>query len=304
MRLLVTGASGLLGFRIVEKALERGWEVVAVYNRHEIPLSHKNLRKVRLDISKSIYLEDLILKTRPDIIVHSAAYTDVDGCEINRDYAWRVNVEATRSVVLAARVVRSYLVHVSTDYVFDGEKGMYKEEDTPYPINYYGLTKLVAEQLVKNRDLLYCVVRPSAIYGWGPGKRNFATFVVEKLAKGERIKALVDQFVSPTLNSLLADAILEIAELKPLEFLHVAGERMSRFDFAVRIAEKLGLPVENIKEATMDELNWRARRPVDSSLDTSRASRLLKVKFGSVDRALDIFAEEYRLLGEGHASRY
>lgn len=302
MRLLVTGASGLLGFRVVEKALERGWEVVGVYNRHEIPLSHRNLRKVKLDISKSIFLEDLILKTRPDVIVHSAAYTDVDGCEVNREYAWRVNVEATRSVVLATRVVRAYLVYVSTDYVFDGEKGMYKEEDMPYPVNYYGLTKLVAEQLVKNRDLLYCVVRPSAIYGWGPGKRNFATFVVEKLARGERVKALVDQFVSPTLNSLLADAILEIAEIKPLGFLHIAGERMSRFDFAVRIAEKLGLPVEGVEEAHMDELNWKARRPVDSSLDVSRASRLLKVDFSGMDRALDIFAEEYRSLGGERAS--
>ena len=299
MRLLVTGGSGLLGFKVVSKALEKGWEVITTYHSHEIPLENSRLRKVRVDISNSVVLEDLILKCRPDVIVHCAAYTDVDGCEVNREYAWKVNVEATRSVVLAGRVVRSYIIYISTDYVFDGEKGMYREGDIPYPVNFYGLTKLVAEQLVKSRDLLYCVVRPSAIFGWGPGKKNFATFVVERLSRGEVVKAVTDQYVSPTLNSLLADALIEIAELKPIGFLHVAGERLSRYEFAVKIAEKLGLPTGKILKISMRDLNWKAVRPRDSSLDTSKASRLLTVKFGDIDFALDLFCEEFKSLGEG-----
>jgi len=195
--------------------------------------------------------------------------------------------------VLASRVVRSYLVHVSTDYVFDGEKGMYSESDVPYPLSFYGLTKLVAEQLVVNRDLLYCVVRPSATYGWGPGKRNFATFVVDKLSKDEIVKAVVDQFVSPTLNSLLADALIEIAELKPLGILHVAGERFSRYEFALKIAEKFDLPKENIVKASIKDLSWRARRPRDSSLDISKAKRILSVNFYDTGLALDKFYNEY-----------
>ena len=165
MRLLVTGGSGLLGFKIVERGLARGWDVVAVYNRHEIPLENERLRRVRLDIGNTLFLEDLVLKVRPDVVVHAAAYTDVDGCEVDRARCWRVNVEATRSVVLASRVTRSYLVYVSTDYVFDDFKGMYREDDIPSPLCFYGLSKLVGEELVKNRDLPYCVVRPSAIYG-------------------------------------------------------------------------------------------------------------------------------------------
>lgn len=295
MRLLVTGGSGLLGFKIVLKALEKSWNVITTYYRHEIPLENPRLKKVKIDISNTIFLEDLILKTQPEVIIHCAAYTDVDGCELNKEYAWKVNVEATRSIVLAGRVVRAYMIYVSTDYIFDGEKGMYKEEDIPNPLSFYGLTKLVAEQLVKNRDLLYCVVRPSAIYGWGPGKKNFATFVVEKLSKGETIKAVVDQYVSPTLNSLLADALIEIADLKPLGFLHVAGERLSRFDFAMKIAEKLDLPKENILKASVSDLKWVAKRPRDSSLDTSKASRILSTKFSDTELALSIFHDEYML---------
>ena len=293
MRLLVTGGSGLLGHKIVLKALEKGYEVIATYNMHEIPFEKPNLRKVKLDISNTVLLEDLILKTRPEVIIHCAAYTDVDGCEINKLCAWKVNVEATRSIVLAARVTRAYLIYISTDYVFNGEKGLYKENDAPNPVNYYGLTKLIAEQLVVNRDLLYCIVRPSAIYGLGLGKKNFATFVVEKLSKGEVVKAVVDQYVSPTFNTLLAEALLEIAQLKPVGVFHIAGERMSRYDFAVKLDEVLDLPKENIMKANVSDLKWVAKRPRDSSLDISKAASILKVKFYDTELALNMFKEEY-----------
>ena len=300
MKILVTGASGLLGSRLVEELLSRSHEVVALYNRNTVPISHEKLSRIKMDITERIRLEDLVLKTGPDVIVHAAAYTDVDGCEQNKPYAWKVNVEATHSIVRAARTTRSHLIYVSTDYVFGGEKGLYREEDTPSPINYYGLTKLIGEELVRASGLLYTIVRPSAIYGVGGGKKSFAEYVAEKLSRGEPVYALIDQYVSPTHNTLLAKALAEITEIRPMGTLHVAGERMNRYEFAVKIAETLGLPVELVKEASMSEMRrWVARRPRDSSLDTSRARNIIKTRFHDTSLALRLFSQEYRERGRG-----
>jgi len=295
MKVLVTGASGLLGRELTRELLSRGHEVVGLHNRNAVPIEHGKLTKVRIDLTDRVRLEDLILRVRPDAVIHCAAYTDVDGCERDRARAWSINVEATRSVVRASRVVKAYLIYVSTDYVFDGTEGLYRETDTPYPINYYGLTKLVGEELVKSSDLLYTIVRPSAIYGVGGSKKSFAEFVAEKLSRGETVYALTDQYVSPTLNTLLAKAIAEIVELRPMGVIHVAGERMSRYEFATRVAKALNLPVDLIKEISMEDFmkRWVARRPRDSSLDTSKAKRLLKTRFHDTGLALEIFKEKW-----------
>ena len=295
MKILITGASGLLGRELVRVLLEEGHQIIAVYNRNPLPVKHLSLRKARLDITNTLALEDLILKEKPDTIIHAAAYTDVDGCETNKRRAWKVNVEATRSIVRAARVVKAYLVYISTDYVFDGEKGMYKEEDIPNPINYYGLTKLVAEEIVKISDILYTIIRTSAVYGVGGSKKSFAEFVAEKLSRGEKVYALTDQYVSPTLNTLLAKAITEIIEITPTGIIHVAGERMSRHEFAIRVAKTLNLPADLIEKISMREITkqWIASRPRDSSLDTSKAKQLLKTRFYDMNLALEIFKERW-----------
>jgi len=293
VRVLVTGGSGLLGHKLVSMLAQQGYEVIATYNHRKPPFSLDNVTWIKLDLTDTNLLEHIILLKRPKIIVHAAAYTDVDGCEVRRDYAWKVNVEATRSIVRIARVIKAYLVYISTDYVFDGEKGMYKEDDLPNPINYYGLTKLLGEEIVKSSDLLYTIVRTSAIYGLGSGKLSFATYVVQKLMANEEVKVVADQFVSPTLNTLLAKAIAEIIELKPLGILHIAGERISRYDFALQVTRILGLPEKLIKRTTMSEMKWIARRPRDSSLDISKAKTVIKTKsVFSLEDSLRTFKEE------------
>ncbi|NPA97683.1 MAG: dTDP-4-dehydrorhamnose reductase [Crenarchaeota archaeon] len=295
MRVFVTGGSGLLGHRIVEELSRRGHEVIATYNRTSPRLGVDGVKWVRIDISDAVAIEDALLKARPDAVIHAAAYTDVDGCEVEKDRAWRVNVVATRSIVRACRVVKSYLIYISTDYVFDGSKGMYSESDIPSPINYYGLTKLVAEEIVKSSDLLYTIVRPSAIYGVGPGKANFATFVADRLMRGEEVPAVSDQYVSPTLNSALARAVAEIVEMRPMGVLHVAGNRMSRYEFAVALARALGANEGLIRRVSMESMRWKARRPRDSSLDTSRARELLSEKLVfDTESSIQLFVEEYR----------
>lgn len=292
MRVLVTGGSGLLGSALVGALASRGHTVAATYNTRE-PQGPAGVKWVKLDITKGYLLEDFVWKEKPQAIVHCAAFTDVDGCEVDKARAWAVNVEGTRSVVRAARAVNAYLVYVSTDYVFDGERGMYKEFDTPNPVNYYGLTKLVGEEVVRSSDILYAVIRPSAIYGVGGSKKSFAEYVAERLVRGEEVRALADQYVSPTYNVFLAESIAKILEARFLGTLHVAGERMSRYEFALKIAEALGAPRNLVKEARMSEMRgWVARRPRDSSLDTSRARELLGEVHDS-SKAAELFARDF-----------
>ncbi len=295
MTILLTGASGLLGRKILLRLMMRKDKVIALYNKNPLLIQSDNVNVVRMDISNTIELEDLVMKTRPETIIHTAALTNVDLCETNKEKAWKINVEATRSIVRAARVIKSYIVYVSTDYVFDGEKGLYTESDYPNPVNYYGLTKLIGEEIVRSSDLLYTIIRPSTIYGIGGSKKSFAEYVIEKLSKGEEIYAVIDQYVSPTLNTLLADAIIEVIDMRPMGTLHIAGERMNRYEFAIKIAETFNLPKEKIHKASMKDMkHWKARRPRDSSLDTSKARRLLKTNFYDTKKALQLLLEEVR----------
>lgn len=151
----------------------------------------------------------------------------------------------------------------------------------------------MGEEIVRSSNVLYTIVRPSAIYGLGGSKKSFPEYVAERLSRGEEVPALADQYVSPTYNRYLAEAIARVLELRPLGTLHVAGERASRYEFALAIAELLGAPKDLVKPArTSDMRHWAARRPRDSSLDTSRARELLGLAHDS-RKALEDFVAEY-----------
>jgi dTDP-4-dehydrorhamnose reductase len=292
LRILVTGGSSTPGYKLVLKLAERGYDVYAQYYSHEIP-EIPGVRRVRLDLRDSDKIIDVLGDIKPSIIIHTAAVGDVDLCETNRDFAWRVNVEATKAISRFASRNRSFLVYLSTDYVFDGERGMYREEDTPNPVNYYGLTKLVAEGIVASSTEDHVIVRASHIYGFGMGRVNFARHVVESLSKGQPVRALVDQWLSPTLNTLLAEAIVEIVEKGLRGLFHIAGERVSRYDFARAIARRFGFKEDLIEPITSRDIVFKARRPRDSSLNTEKAKQLLKTPFHSLDHSLEILYREW-----------
>ncbi len=178
MKVLVTGASGLLGSRLCQIALKRDHEVYAAYNQHKPSYG----TPMELNILDSKRQRHVLQKIKPEAVVHAAALTDVDRCELENELAWKTNVEATDNLVRICKEDRIFLVYVSTDYVFDGEKGMYKETDKPTSINNYGFTKLKGEEAVQPLDD-YCIARGSVIYGSTPstGKTNFALWLVDKL---------------------------------------------------------------------------------------------------------------------------
>jgi len=172
---------------------------------------------------------NLIRKTAPDVVVHTAAFTNVDRCELDRKKAYQINVEGTRNVALGAR--NSKVVYISTDYIFDGEVGMYHENDKPNPVSYYGQTKFEGEQIVQDICDNYIIARTSVLYGWHT-RLNFVSWVIHELQKGNKINIVTDQFNSPTLVDDLAEQIIMLIERDKRGIFHTAGgERISRYEF-------------------------------------------------------------------------
>ena len=267
-KLLVIG-SGLLGHEVAFVARDR-FQTVSTYKSHPVEIDGCN--SCQMDINGSL---DLIQSISPDYIVLTAAMTNVDACESDRMGAWKANALGPKNVALAARDIGAKLIYVSTDYVFDGERGMYREDDPTSPINYYGESKLAGESFVQ--DILddYAIARTSVLYGWNPSRLNFVTWAVKEMKSGNKINIVNDQYNSPTLSSNLAEMILSLRDETGI--FHTAGcERINRYDFSIKIARAFDLDESLVLPITSDALNWKARRPKDSSLDISLVSRFSK----------------------------
>ncbi|HTY75349.1 MAG TPA: dTDP-4-dehydrorhamnose reductase [Candidatus Nanoarchaeia archaeon] len=285
MKLLITGASGLYGSKLAELALGNFHEVYSIHNQH--PAAYG--KPIRVDISNKNKLTEEFLRCKPDAVIHAASMTDVDKCEQNRELAYEINVAGTKNVVDAAKVCRAFLLYVSTDYVFDGEKGFYTETDLPSPISYYGYTKLKAEEYVQKKSDEFCIARPSVIYGATPaaGKINFALWLLNKLKNKEQANVFVDQWNSPTLNSSLAEMTLEVVEKRLRGIYHLSGaNRITRFDFAQQLAKVFGLDASCLIPSSMKTFVAPAKRPKDSSLNTAKAELELTRKPVGIEEAL------------------
>ena len=291
MKLLITGASGLYGSKLAELATARNYEVYSGYSRDQPAYG----THIRFDVSDKNRVEETLKKVNPEVVLHAAALTDVDKCEINKELAWKINVEGTKNIAEAVKTSRTFIIYISTDYVFNGETGRYKETDTPEPINYYVLTKSKAEEIVKDLSAEYCITRVSVIYGASPsaGKVNFALWLLNKLKRNEQAKIVTDQWNSPTLNTNMAEMTLEIIERKLTGTFHLSGAtRISRYDFAKQIAKTFNLDANSISPTTSAEFSWTAKRPKDSSLDTGKAQQTLKNKPLQINQALEIMKQE------------
>jgi dTDP-4-dehydrorhamnose reductase len=291
LKILITGASGLYGSKLAELATARSHTVYSGYSR-DPPASGT---PIQFDVSNKNRVEEVFKTANPDVVVHAAALTDVDRCELNKELAWRINVEGTRNIAEAVKTSHAFLVYISTDYVFNGETGQYEETDQTDPINHYGFTKLKAEELVKDLVDDYCIARASVIYGSTPaaGKINFALWVLNKLKNNEQVKIVTDQWNSPTLNTNLADMTMEILERKLTGTFHLSGAtRINRYDFTKLIAQTFHLDVKLINPCSSEGFSWAAKRPRDSSLKTAKAEQVLKNNPLPIKQALERMKQE------------
>jgi len=286
--LFVTGASGLLGNKIVQRA-NNEYKIISLHNTK--PLHAQSLK---LDITNQDEVSNLFCRSKPDAVIHTASETNVDKCEKEKIHAWRTNVKGTSNIAIACRKFDAKVVYISTDYVFNGEKGNYREEDEPNPINYYGVTKLEGEKKVIQYSQNYSILRTSVLYGWHPWKQNFATWVINSLKQNKEVKVVDDHFNTPTLVDNLAEMTIEVVQKDLQGLYHASGsERISRYEFAKQIAKAFSLDQNLIKPIEMSQLiSWVAKRPKDSSLNTSKIRKQLKTRPLNVTEGLKRMKEE------------
>jgi len=276
--ILITGANGFLGSYLCE-LLMSNYKIIATGKGDcRLDYKHSNLHYQKLDFTNEENIKEVLQKSRPNIIIHAGAMSKPDECELNKEQAYLTNVASTQYLLKQASLCKSFFIFISTDFVFDGEKGMYKENDETGPVNYYGETKLLAEKEVKNYDGKWSIVRTVLVYGHPKsGRDNILTVVAKGLQKGETLKIFDDQLRTPTYVKDLVNAIKTIIEKKATGFFHVSGQdKLSPYQMAVAAANYLGLDASLIERTNAEAFHQPAKRPAKTGFDITKAKDELK----------------------------
>jgi dTDP-4-dehydrorhamnose reductase len=286
----VTGSAGLVGQQVV-KDLSKSNQVFSCYNESK----PENGDSVKMDLKNYELVSSVLTEIKPDVVIHLGAMTGVDICEKEKTAASEINTKATEIIAKECLKLNSFLVYVSTDYVFDGNFGMYKEGDVANPLGFYGKSKLEGEKAVQNFSTNWCIARTSTPFGLHPTKKSFPMWVIENLQKQKQIDVLIDQFTSPTYIPNLSRMLIEISERRITGIIHAAGaSKISRYQMASMVSDKLNLDDTLLKQISMNKMKWVAQRPKDSSLDVSRASSILNEKPQKIDQSLNLFIDEMK----------
>ena len=244
-------------------------------------------------------LKDVCLRERPNVIINTAALTNVEYCEINRQEAWNVNVRGVENIVGMCRILDSRMIQLSTDYIFDGAHGPYAETATPNPLNYYGKSKLAAENVCASGNIEYAIVRTNVLYGATMSfKPDFVIKISEKLQQKQEFGVVNDQFHNPTLIDDLAYAIKKLIVKRRQGIYNVAGsEYLNRYEFATAIARTYGLDENLIKAITTESLKPTVERPLKAGLVTLKAETDLGINFSNVADGLTTMRRQMQLFG-------
>lgn len=296
-RVLITGANGLLGQWLLN-VLANDYEVHALGLQAQPRLPGGHFQYHAGDITDRQLLRELAQAIVPKFIINAAAFTDVDGSETQRELCWKVNVTGVENLVYAAQKVQARLVHVSTDYVFDGKAGPYCEEDRPNPLGFYARAKLAGENVLLNSEANFAIARTMVLYGSGFQIRpNFVTWLIKQLRAGKPVRIVDDQWGNPTLASELAQALRVLAESGRRGIYHLSGSEVcDRYAFAGKIAEVFDLDAGLIQAIKTADLQQAAPRPLRSGFDIAKAVRELNVKMSDVVAGLNKFKAELTLL--------
>jgi len=277
-KILITGADGYIGSNLKIYLESRGYEVYALTQE-----GSKRERYYQVDIIDEKTVLKVIKEIDPSVIIHTAGISSLNQCEKDKDFAWKVNVEGTRNIIEAVKKINSSikLIFMSSDYVFDGERGDYKESDKLNPKTYYGKTKAESEKDIKEGLENYVICRTANVYGRGG---NFFNFVCESLSQGKSIDVFNDVFYTPTYIDYLVNCVGSLLEKDFKGVIHVTGkEKVSRYQFALLVAEAFGMDKNLIKAVKQPDGGLIAK---DSSLNSTFSLEYLNNFCPTIEKSL------------------
>jgi dTDP-4-dehydrorhamnose reductase len=294
-RILVIGANGMLGQRVI-RFYSKQENVELLGSSIEPGPVYKDTEYVCCDLSKRECVKKVVYDFYPDFIINTAAYTNVDKCEVERETAWKTNVKGVEYIAEACRVADARFIHISTDYIFDGTKGPYNETAVPNPLGYYGRTKLASENALKISGSIYTILRTNVLYGTAESRPDFVRWLVNTVRKGEKVRIVTDQINNPTFIDDLVYAISKAIEFNKQGIYNIGGkEFLSRYDFSLKIADYFNLDKNLILPIKTSELNQLAQRPLKSGLIILKAETELDYKPLSILESLEMMKKELSL---------
>jgi dTDP-4-dehydrorhamnose reductase len=309
-RILITGTNGLLGQKLVYLLLERNltnakqYQIIATSKGENRLVNKKGYQYFELDITNEFEVDKVFSQTKPHVVINTAAMTNVDQCEKERKACDLINVDAINFQIKALEKLqhaeknyRPHFIHLSTDFVFDGETGPYSENDKPNPVSYYGMSKYKAETLVQECALNWSIVRTIIVYGVvdNMSRSNLVLWAKSALQKGEKINVINDQFRAPTLAEDLAEGCMLIADKKANGIYNISGrDTYSILDLVYQVADFWQLDKSLIQVVSSSTLNQPAKRPPRTGFILDKAINNLGYKPKSFREGLNIIDKQLK----------
>lgn len=299
MKILITGSNGLLGQKLVKLILDKGEDQLIATARggNRLPYAETNYVFDSMDITNKPQVLEVIAKHQPEAIIHTAAMTNVDQCETEREACWDQNVNAVNYLIEASAKNNCFLLHLSTDFIFDGEDGPYDEKAKPNPVSYYGDSKLAAEKLLENSTIDYAIARTVLVYGIAHdmSRSNIILWVKKSLEDGKEIKVVDDQLRSPTLAEDLAMGCYLIAKKKAAGIFNICGkDLLNPYEMALKTADYFKLDTSTMQRADASSFSQTAKRPPKTGLLIEKARTVLGYEPHSFDEGIAIVAEQIK----------
>lgn len=295
MKILVTGSNGLLGQKLTE-LLEKDQPVELIATAARPAALPVNSGKFELlDITDPTAVDNVVDRYKPDVIINTAAMTQVDHCETQREACWKTNVDAVQYLVNASRRNHCHLIHVSTDFIFDGTQEMLDESAVPKPVNFYGESKLAGEKVVIDSDISWCIIRTVLVFGVTKdmSRSNIVLWVKKSLEEGKTIQVVNDQWRTPTLAEDLAQGCYLAARKKATGIYNISGkDYLSPYDIAIRTAEFFKLDRSLIKETDSTKFTQPAKRPLKTGFIIEKARRELGYEPHSFEEGLGVLRSQ------------
>lgn len=294
--ILITGANGLLGQKLVELLVQQSTiDLIATAKGENRLPNSAGYRYVSLDITNSGEVHTVFETYQPDVVIHTAAMTNVDTCETDQTGCELLNVTAVAYLIEACQKHDTFLCHLSTDFIFDGTDGPYTEEAIPNPISVYGASKLRAEKLLENSSIRWAIARTVLVFGIvsDMSRTNIILWVKKSLEEGKQINVVTDQFRTPTLAEDLAMGCWLIAHKEAQGIFNISGsDFLTPYEMAIKTANFYGLPVELIKQADSSTFSQPAKRPPRTGFILDKARRELGYQPRTFDEGIALMAKQ------------